>query len=171
MFHTRVNTWNTTPASRVRTRTCGTMHYTHAFRAMCATTLLSLAHLHHAPSGACAQLAHICTIMCVMILTKIDPRQGGCLGLCTLVYESVMLKIIGHTPEVRSTTEFDNQRYKRRSIGVMDATPARMQITEAQYTDYARIVISTTGLILTECCQSVQSECVSCCTAAVTERD
>ena len=22
---------------------------------------------------------------------KIDPRQGGCLGLCTLVYETVIL--------------------------------------------------------------------------------
>ena len=87
------------------------MHYTHASRAMCATTLLSLAHLHlhHAPSGACAQLAHIYTVMCVMILTKIDPRQGGYLGLCTLVYETVIWVILGHTLEARSTSEYNDQ--------------------------------------------------------------
>ena len=25
------------------------------------------------------------------VRVKIDPRQGGCLGLCTLVYETVIL--------------------------------------------------------------------------------
>ena len=52
---------NTTPASHVRTRMCGTRHHTHASRAMRATTLLSLTHLHHAPSRVWAEAvtAHV----------------------------------------------------------------------------------------------------------------
>ena len=60
----RVCPSNTTLASHARTRTCGTMHYTHASLAVCATTLLSLTHLHHEPSSACAQFTHIYTVMC-----------------------------------------------------------------------------------------------------------
>ena len=151
---TRVNTSYITPASHMQIRTCGIMHYTHASHAMCATT----------------QLSYLYTVMCEMIQTKIDPRQGGCLGLCTLVYETVIIIKLGHTLEARCTIEFDEQRYKRRSIRVLDATPARMQITQSQHIDNARIVISTTGLTLTECCQSVYCEGVSCCTATVIER-
>ena len=43
----------------------------------------ALTHLHHAPPGACAQLIHLYTIMSKIILTKIGPRQGVFLGLCT----------------------------------------------------------------------------------------
>ena len=95
------------------------------------------------------------------VRVKIDPRQGGCLGLYTLVYGTVKMKILGHTLEAPCTTEFDDQRYKRRSITVLDATPARMQITQSQRTDCARLVTCTTRLTLAECCQSVLvSECV-----------
>ena len=71
-FHvspTRANTSITSPDSHVRIRTFGIMYYTHAFHAMCATTQLSLTHLHHAPSGACAQLSYPYTVMWEMNLT------------------------------------------------------------------------------------------------------
>ena len=68
---TRVShTSKTIPAQHMRTRTCGTMHYMHASHAMCAPTLLSLKHLHHAPSDACAQLTRIYTVMCEMVQTS-----------------------------------------------------------------------------------------------------
>ena len=76
----------------------------------------SLSHLHHAPSGACAQLKHIYTIMSKIILTKIGPRHGVCLGLYTTVYEIVIWVILRNTREARFATEFDNQQLKLHAI-------------------------------------------------------
>ena len=66
---TCVSTSNTASTSHMRTRTCGGIHYTRTSHVMCANTLLSLTHLHHAPSGAYAQLTHLYTVMCEMIPT------------------------------------------------------------------------------------------------------
>ena len=43
------------------------------------------------------------------VKVNIDPRQGGCLGLCTLVYETVILVLLGRTLEARSTTQYDDK--------------------------------------------------------------
>ena len=51
---TRAIKSNTTPTSCVPTRTCGTMHYTHASHAMCATSTTLTLTLHHALSSECA---------------------------------------------------------------------------------------------------------------------
>ena len=83
------------------------------------------------------------------------PRQGGCLGCCAWVHETVRVVWFRISQKVRSITEFDDHQYKRRSIKILDATPARMLITQSQRIDYARIVISTTGLTQTQWCQSV----------------
>ena len=140
--------------TRVKTLTLHTPHTSTSYTIKCMCTL-----------------SYLYTVMCEMNLTKIDPRQGGCLGLCTLVYETVLMVIFEHTLEAQCTIEFDDQRYKRRKIRVLDATPARMHITRSQRKAMQGKVISTTGLTLTECRQSVYCESVSCCRAAAAERD
>ena len=130
------------------------MHYSHASYAMCATTQLSLTHLHHAPSGACAKLSYLYTAMCEMNPTKTSQRQGDCLGCCAWVHKTVR-RI---ESKYRKYTIYDiilrwHSRAKR--INTIDTMAARIQITRSQENRYARMCLGIMELTHTQYCQSV----------------